>query len=198
MPSDPKPLTTLADRRFQRELCAARSGDQDALRVLWESHAGAITGFLRARGTPEVDEVVNDVFVAAFDQLDRFNGSHGDFRTWLFAIARNKRIDQLRRHARRPFTGPLDDSDPESTDAVEDHALRAVGDPDLLAVLEGLTGGQRDVIVLRFIVDLSLAQTAAVLGMPVGAVKAMQHRALAQLRQRFSDTPYPAFSGPAV
>lgn len=189
---------TFADRRFQRALRAARSGDQTAMRGLWDSYAGPITGFLVARGTPEVDEVVNDVFVAAFGQLDRFSGSAIDFQAWLFAIARNKRIDQLRRHGRRPDTTLLDDADPASSDAVEDHALRGLEDAELVAVLDALTADQRDVIVLRFIADLSLEQTAVALGKPVGAVKALQHRALGQLRNKFPHDPYPSNDPPAM
>lgn len=196
--SDGRNRMTLADQRFRRDLRAARRGDQDALRRLWGSHAGPITGFLVARGTPEADEVVNDVFVAAFDQLGRFSGTEDEFRSWLFGIARNKRIDQLRRHGRRPSTTPLDDADQASIDAVEDQALRAVGDSDLVNVLQALTADQRDVIVLRFIADLSLDQTAVALDKPVGAVKALQHRALAQLREKFRDNPYPPTVPPAM
>lgn len=186
------------DRRFQRTLRAASHGDHAALRRLWDVHAGSIAGFLFARGTPEVDEVVNDVFAAAFGQLDRFRGSENEFRAWLFAIARNKRIDQLRRHGRQEATSPLAEIDPTSGDAVGEQALRAVGDADLLAVLDGLTADQRDVIVLRFVADLSLEQTAVALAKPVGAVKALQHRALAQLRKKFPDNPYPPDGSPTI
>lgn len=175
-----------AERRFQRALRAAQRGDQTALRGLWDVHAGPITGFLTARGTPEVDEVVNDVFVAAFGRLGDFSGSEGEFRAWLFAIARNKRIDQIRRQGRRPATAPLAGTDPAAEESVEERALRAVGDAELLAVLDVLTPEQRDVVVLRFVSDLSLEQVAMALDKPVGAVKALQHRATAQLRKRFS------------
>ncbi len=185
-------------QQFQGRLRAARDGDRVALRELWWSHAGPIRGFLLARGTPEVDEVVNDVFIAAFEQLDRFSGSPTEFQAWLFAIARNKRIDQLRRQGRRPATTTLEDTNLASVEGVEDQAVRTVGDAELLAVLGALTADQRDVIVLRFITDLSLEQTAVVLGKRVGAVKALQRRAIGQLRKKFPDTPYPSDDPPAI
>lgn len=188
----------LAERRFNRAIQAARRGDPAGFRFLWDTFAGPVSGFLRARGTPEVGEVVNDVFAAAFDTLYRFEGSEVEFRAWLFAIARNKRIDQLRRQARRPAGTPLDDGDPALVAAIEDAALQAVDDRELFGVLELLTGDQRNVIVLRFITDLSLEQTAIALDKPVGAVKALQHRALARLRKKFPDNPYPNLPGPPI
>lgn len=138
------------------------------------------------------------MFAAAFDTLYRFEGSEVEFRAWLFAIARNKRIDQLRRQARRPAGTPLDDGDPALVAAIEDAALQAVDDRELFGVLELLTSDQRDVIVLRFVIDLSLEQTAVALDKPVGAVKALQHRALDRLRKKFPDNPYPNRPGPPI
>lgn len=189
---------TTARRHLLRKLRAARSGDERALRWLWETYAGPITGFLLARGTPEVEEVVNDVFVAAFGRLDTFHGDAGEFRAWLYAIARNKRIDHLRRTTRRPLTTPLEELDLYAVETAEDAALARVGDSDLIDVLSSLTSDQRDVIVLRFISDLSLEQTAEVVGKPVGAVKAIQHRALAQLRKKFRVAPYPTLFDPTI
>ena len=54
-------------------------------------------------------------------------------------------------------------------------------DPDLVAALGDLTPDQREVVVLRFVADLPLEAVAAITGRPVGAVKSLQHRALAQL-----------------
>lgn len=181
----------VGNRRFQHRLHDARRGDPRTLRWVWDTYAGPITGFLMALGTPEVEEVVNDVFIAAFAQLDRFDGDEARFRAWLHAIARHKRIDQLRRLQRCPPTALLDDRDLPSSDDVEATALRQLADEELMEVLGALTSDQRDVIVLRFISGLSLMQTALAVDKPVGAVKAMQHRALAQLRKTSGTTRIP-------
>ncbi len=177
---------------FGECLEAARSGEPDACRWIWDRFAGPVAGFLRARGTPEADEVLNDAFVAAFAGLDGFDPSGGEpaFRAWLFGIARHKRIDALRARARRPF--PVDGARVERQFGdVEAEAIAALADDELRAVLDDLTPDQRDVIVLRFVVDLSLEQVGAALNKPTGAVKALQHRALDQLRQKFVLDPYP-------
>ena len=176
---------------LDQQLRAAKRGEEGARRWLWSTFAGPVTGFLQARGTPDVGEVVNDVFLAAFGHLDAFRGDASEFRGWLYGIARNKRADHLRRASRRPPSAPMDGLEHPSVDDVEEAALRRVGDDDLVEVLGSLTSDQRDVIVLRFVSDLSLEQTAVAVGKPVGAVKAIQHRALAQLRKRLAGIPYP-------
>lgn len=176
---------------FANTLQAARQADASALTRLWNDNAGEVLGFLLARGTPEPYEVLNDVFLGAFDGIERFEGGASEFRSWLFQIARYKRVDALRRAGRdrsRPWERTSEsliggDVEQEAVDALEDY--------ELWAVLKVLTPEQRDVVVLRFVFDLSLAQTAAAVERPVGAVKALQHRALARLRkQENRGSPY--------
>lgn len=176
-------------RHFQRHLKAARAGDRDACRWMWDTYAGAIRGFLQARGTPDADEVVNDVFLAAFGNLDRFEGGESEFRAWLYRIARNKRADLFRARSRQPR--PVDHTlGVAPSGDVEAEAIAQLADAELRMVLADLTPDQRDVIVLRFVNDLSLEQVAAIVEKPTGAVKALQHRALTQLRKKFSPEPY--------
>lgn len=178
-------------RSYARAMEAIAAGDPDGFRWLWDRFAGEIRGYLQARGTPDVDEVVNDVFLAAFAGVGGFEGDEAAFRAWLFQIARHKRVDAFRRIRRQP-TATGETLDAAAGDDVEAEALQIVDDDRLRAVLEGLTPDQRDVIVLRFVSDLSLAQTATALDKPLGAVKALQHRAVAQLRKAVAPDPYPA------
>lgn len=181
-------------RNFERALRAARGDDQRALARLWDAHAGEIRGFLHARGTPDADEVVNDVFLAAFGQLERFDGGPAEFRGWLFAIARNKRVDAIRRAQRRPSVAG-DPADERADDGVE---AVAFADEYVERLLAPLTPEQRDVVVLRFVLDLDLESTAAALDKPLTAVKALQHRALERLRREVHDDPYPGGTSPTM
>lgn len=177
---------------FDALLAAAWDGAPWAFTGLFERYGGLVLGFLRARGTPEAEEVANDVFVAAFSQLDRFEGDEPGFRAWIFQIARHKRVDALRKLGRTGNTIALDD--PGGSDRqgnAEDEAIARLEDRELRAVLEQLTSDQRDVLLLRIIADLSLEQTASALDKPVTAIKALQHRALTQLRKNLGPTPYP-------
>jgi RNA polymerase sigma-70 factor (ECF subfamily) len=186
------------DRSFVVVLADAQAGDPAAYRTLWSRYAGQVRGFLLARGTPEPDEVTNDVFLAAFAGLGGFVGGEAEFRGWIFGIARHKRADALRslgrrrqRDARAAANGECEATPVD----VEEEAVAALGDAELLKVLAGLTAEQRDVIVCRYLSDLSLEQTAVALGKSVGTVKALQHRAIARLRRQFVSPlgfdPYP-------
>ena len=181
---------------FAQRLAAARRGDPWACQWIWDTYAGRINGFLQARGTPEVEDVLNDVFLGVFTGLERFSGTEPMFRAWIYRVARNKRVDALRRSVRRPAATSM------TVDAmggdVEDEAVAALEDADLRALLSGLTPAQRDVIVLRFVADLSIEQVASVLETAPGAIKALQHRAVAQLRKKISADPYPRTTVPTM
>ena len=184
------------DPSFEDRLAAARRGEPGAYRWLWDTYAGPITSFLRVRGTLEIDEVVNDVFLAVFAALPRFAGDEPMLRAWIYRIAHNKRVDSFRRAERRPMTTSV--SWDEAMGDVEDEAIAVLGDPDLTALLVDLTPEQRDVVLLRFVADLSIDQVATILDKAPPAVKGLQHRALAQLRKKMSANPHPRTAEPTM
>jgi RNA polymerase sigma factor (sigma-70 family) len=145
------------------------------------AHAPAVRGYLRAHGVPDADDVLSEVFLQVARSLPRFSGDEDHLRAWVFTIARNRVIDAHRRRSVRPALadGAVPDRPaPEAT---------APLDPELLAALERLTAEQREIVVLRFVADLSLEEVASLTGRTAGAVKSMQHRALAQLARILGD-----------
>lgn len=166
---------------------AARAGGGWAFGRLWEQLSPAVHAYVRGRGATDPDDTTSEVFLAAFTRIDRFQGDGRDFRSWLFTIAHHKAVDAVRRGA-RPREVPTDealDLGPLAASA-EDDALSRLADQAVLRLLDTLTPDQRSVLLLRVIGDLSLEETARVVGRPVGAVKALQHRALARLRREIS------------
>lgn len=169
-------------------VAAARAGGGWAFGRLWELLSPAVAGYLRARGIRDVDDVTSEVFLAAFRGIARFQGDGAAFRAWLFTIAHHKGVDSLRRPRAREVLVPAYDAvdalPPTGADgrSAEDRVMELVGDSEAVRRLACLTDEQRAVLLLRVVADLSLAETADVLGKPVGAVKALQHRALARLR----------------
>jgi RNA polymerase sigma-70 factor (ECF subfamily) len=138
--------------------------------------APAVLGYLRAERAPDPEDLLGEVFLQVARDIRRFTGDDADLRRWVFTIAHNRLVDARRRAARRPQIVPID---------VPDRAAAPGPDPvdvHLLAALEGLSDDQREVVVLRFVADLPLDAVAGVTGRTVGAVKALQHRALAHLR----------------
>lgn len=118
--------------------------------------------------------LTGDVFVAVTEKLGRFRGDDAALRRWVFTIAHHRRVDEIRRDQRRPETLTETPTAPPTIDP-------APLDPDLVAALDQLTPDQRDVLVLRYVADLSLRDVARITGRRTGAVKMLQSRALAAL-----------------
>jgi RNA polymerase sigma-70 factor (ECF subfamily) len=140
--------------------------------------APAVLGYLRAQGAPDPEDLVGEVFLNVARDLPRFKGDDDALRRWVFTIAHNRLLDARRRAARRPQTArvPLPEvASPPPADPL---------DPDLVAALSTLTPEQREVVVMRFVADLSLDDVARITGRKVGAVKALQHRALEMLARQ--------------
>ncbi|MDQ1598789.1 MAG: hypothetical protein QOD68_263 [Actinomycetota bacterium] len=169
-------------------VAAARSGGGWAFGRLWEQLAPSVAAYLRGRGVRDADDVTSEVFLAAFRGIGRFQGDGVAFRSWLFTIAHHKGVDVRRRPASREVlvdAVAAASSHGVGTDrarSAEDVAMEQIAGDRALRQLARLTDDQRAVLLLRVVADLSLAETAEVLGKPVGAVKALQHRALARLR----------------
>lgn len=181
------------DAEIERHLDAARQGDQVGFTGLYRCLAGRVAGFARSRGVDDVDGLVNEVFLGAFRGLATFDGRAPEFRSWLFAIAWNKVTDGHRAAARRVRTAGLDPAEVEAVGGnSEDDALAALGSGSVQDMLDRLTPDQRDVLTLRVVADLSLEDTARITGRPVGAVKALQRRALASLRRILDEAVSPA------
>ena len=171
-------------------VAAARSGGGWAFGRLWEQLAPSVAAYLRGRGVRDADDVTSEVFLAAFRGIGRFQGDGVAFRSWLFTIAHHKGVDVHRRPASREVlvdavgagTGHQLDAERDRARSAEEVAMEQIAGDRALRQLGSLTDDQRAVLLLRVVADLSLAETAEVLRKPVGAVKALQHRALARLR----------------
>jgi RNA polymerase sigma factor (sigma-70 family) len=173
-----------------------KAGDEPAWAELYGQHAGRIAGYARSKGVRDPDDLVGDVFAAAAERLAQFEGDDGRLRSWLFTIAHHRLADDLRRAQRRATdaTAPADLDDVVRIDDAADAADGSVARLDAdgaLAMLSWVTDEQREVLTLRIIGELSIAETAEIVGKPSGAVKALQHRAIARIKRRLDDEPYP-------
>lgn len=174
------------DPAFGRALAAARLGQAPGFEWLWHRFGRQVAAFVRAQGADDADGITNDVFLGAFRRVDTFFGNEDAFVAMLFAIARNKLIDEHRMRSRRVQTRQLVGDDDGSGGNVESDALAMIGS-EAASLLASLTDEQREVMHLRLIADLSLEQTAMVTGRSVNAVKALQHRATNALRKTISE-----------
>jgi RNA polymerase sigma-70 factor (ECF subfamily) len=177
-----------SSEQFPRILAAACAGGEWAWRELYDAIAPHLTRYLRARGVPEPDDIVGETFVKVVRYIDGFEGDEAAFRTWVFTIGRNLVVDDLRRRARRPVDVVTDDqlaaAGPRGD--AEDDAMHDLAAAHVEEILEHLSIDQRDVLLLRILGGLTIAEIAQVVGKKEGAVKMLQARGLAAIRTQIS------------
>jgi RNA polymerase sigma-70 factor (ECF subfamily) len=158
------------------------AGDREAFRRLITRHQAAVCATIAAlqpRGS-DCEDLAQDVFLAAFRHLGKFDSRKGSFRTWLLAISRNV----CRNAQRRPVAAQLDEL-PEFTDGrtPERQASQAEWFERLDAGLAALPDEQRLAFVLVEMQGLSYQEAATSAEVCVGTLKSRLHRAKASLRE---------------
>ena len=162
------------------------AGDPTAWAAIYDDLAPAVLAFLRARGAFEPEDLLGEVMLQVARDLPRFAGGQAELRSWVFQIARNRMIDDARYRQRRPVTSlpPAELVAAAGTGDAERDVVDRLVDERILRLMRELPAAQRDVVILRFFSDLTIAEIAHVVGKREGAVKALQRRALARLRKR--------------
>jgi RNA polymerase sigma-70 factor (ECF subfamily) len=160
----------------------AQRGDRAALSKLYRRHVDAIYRYVRPRvGDPIVaEDLTAEVFLKALEALKDYRYTGVPFIVWLYRIAHARTVDHWRRTGRRQETELPEEIAATGVDPEVIVGAR-IERADLAAAVRRLTDDQQQVIILRFVEEMRLAQVAAVMNKTVGAVKALQHRALASL-----------------
>ena len=170
----------------ERELVSrARAGDVRAYEELVRGHQGIAQriAFLITRNEAEAEDAAQVGFVKAYTSLGRFDPAR-PFRPWLLRIVGNEARNRLRSAARRTrlelVAGALDSRVAPSPEA---DVLTSERRRELLDAVESLRESDREVIGMRYFLDLGEAEMAGALGVAPGTVKSRLARALARLRQ---------------
>jgi len=162
----------------------ARSGDRAAFGELYDTHVDAVYRYVlyRVREPSDAEDLTSEVFTRAFANIHRYRWQGKSFLAWLYTIARNAVTDRRRRE--RP-TVDLDDAYgvAEEGPTAHDRAVRGEQVDALRGAVKHLTTEQQEVLVLRFVENMSSRQVAKVLGKNEGAIRALQFRALGRLRK---------------
>jgi len=176
--------------RFEAVLRAAAAGDRDAFGVLWRASHPPLLRYLRVMCGDAADDVASETWIRALPALERFSGDENAFRGWLVVIARNHARDLARRAQRRPedlspdMSEHLSAVDPADTvDAVLERRSTAAA----LRLVATLPPEQAELVVLRVVVGLDVADVARITGRSPGAVRVAVHRALRTLAGRLRD-----------
>ncbi len=162
----------------------AQRGEVNAIGRLYDRHRESIFRYLwlRVDDRQLAEDLTGDVFMRVLDALPRYSAYGLPFRAWLYRIAHNLAIDYFRK-MNHQITMPIEVMDErpaedEPGDTVEQTLLTE----QLQAALTQLEPTQREVVTLRFLMGLSLRETALALDKSEAAIKSLQHRGLSALR----------------
>ena len=162
----------------------AQQHDQTALTQIYEENFDRIYRYIvfKIGERTEAEDMTQQVFLSAFKSISSYKWKGVPFSAWLFRIAHNRIVDFLRKKAKR-LTVPLDESLASGGSNPGLEAERNLEIADLVAAARQLTDAQQEVISLRFAGGLPIAEVARIMGKSQGAIKALQHSAVAALRR---------------
>jgi RNA polymerase sigma-70 factor, ECF subfamily len=162
-----------------------QKGDRDALEELYLEHFDRIYSYLHMTvgNRHDAEDLTTQTFLKMLESIGRFRWGTAPFSAWLFRIAHNLAMDHFR--ARRRWQPEDEVPEPEGAveSSAEEEAMRVLSGESMLELIEQLSDEQRQVLILKFVFDFSNVEAATVLDKTEGAVKSLQHRALASLQR---------------
>ncbi len=173
-------------RRFDDVLDRAQSGDPLAFGELWRDAQPMLLRYLRVMVGDQAEDIASFTWLRVIEGLGTFTGGEPGFRRWLVTVARNHAIDVIRREQRHPTVpvGELEDVGSELFGLAPDPADVAAGRLSTQAALDligRLPRHQAELVMLRVLLDLDVADVADVTGRTPGSVRVAVHRALRRL-----------------
>lgn len=169
----------------------ARERDRVAFEKLFDHFAPRLNGYLQRLGMDagQAEDVAQDVMSVLWHKAHLFDPAKSSLATWLFRVARNRRIDLVRRdksHRLDPFDPIFEPEAPEPADVTVDGTRR---NDRVRIALASLPRDQVELVQLAFFVGLTHSQIAERTGLPLGTVKSRIRLAFARLRQAIEADP---------
>lgn len=174
-----RPVPTTLEERFV-------AGDEGALKEIFDLHGSLVLNICRRTVGSDAEDVMQQVFVAAWKGRSSFDAKRGSLPGWLTGIAKFKAVDHLRAKSRRPQSA---DREVEDT-AAQSADVGRVADRLLLThALAKLPEERRRVVALAFFEDFTHQEISEHLAMPLGTVKSHVRRGLEALRRTLGEQP---------
>jgi RNA polymerase sigma-70 factor (ECF subfamily) len=166
----------------------AQRGDRVALEELYLLHFDRIYSYLHMSvgSRHDAEDLTTQTFVKMLEAIGRFQWRSVPFSAWLFRIAHNLAMDHFRANRRWQPEEEVPEAVHGEETSAEEQALASLGQTSMMTLIERLSPEQRQVLTLKFVFRFSNAEAAAILGKTEGAVKSLQHRALASLQKQIS------------
>ncbi len=164
----------------------AQAGDRESLEELYLIHFDRIYSYLHMTvgNRHDAEDLTTQTFLKMLESIGRYNRRSVPFGAWLFRIAHNLAMDHFR--ASRRWQPEEEVPEPEGSEepSAEDAAMTSLGRRSMLELIDSLSHEQQQVLTLKFVFSFSNGEAATILDKSEGAVKSLQHRALASLQKQ--------------
>src|SRR3954464_3713968 len=169
----------------------AQAGDRGALEELYLLHFDRIYSYLHMSvgNRHDAEDLTTQTFLKMLESIGRFRWQSAPFSAWLFRIAHNLAMDHFR--ARRRWQPEEEVPEPPGSEepSAELEAMQSIGRQSMLELIDKLSPEQQQVLTLKFVFNFPNADVAKILDKTEGAIKSLQHRALASLQKQIQDRP---------
>lgn len=171
----------------------ARAGDAEAFGQIYDLYVDTVFHYVYYRTSDRglAEDLTSETFLRAWRRIDTFVWQGRDIGAWLVRISRNLLFDHMKssRYKLEMTTAELVEPSQSQVKSTEDLVISAAVTAELLDHIKQLSADQQECLVLRFFEGMSVAETAAIMGKQVGAVKALQHRAVRRLTAAINPEP---------
>jgi len=166
----------------------AQQDDREALEELYLLHFDRIYSYLHMSvgNRHDAEDLTTQVFVKMLESIGKFRWRSAPFSAWLFRIAHNLAMDHFRASKRWQPEEEVPEPDPGDGSAAEEEAFESIGRQSMLELIQKLSHEQQQVLTLKFVFNFSNAEAATILDKSEGAIKSLQHRALASLHRQIA------------
>lgn len=162
----------------------AKSGDEEAFRALYDTYITPIYRFvfLKVQQRQDAEDITQHTFVSAWENIRTYEHRGFPFSSWLYRIAGNAVIDHFRTHRHTIDVDAVPEDFLAHHDETESELDTSIEMKEVRIALQSLEPDQQNVIIMKFVEDLSNKEIAAALQKSEGAIRVIQHRALKQVK----------------
>jgi RNA polymerase sigma-70 factor (ECF subfamily) len=179
-----------SSEEVRRLVDRGQAGDREALEELYLLHFDRIYSYLHMSvgNRHDAEDLTTQTFLRMLESIGRFQWRSAPFSAWLFRIAHNLAMDHFRASRRWQPEEEVPEAPGDAEPSAESQAMHSIGRQSMLDLIENLSDEQREVLTLKFVFNFANADVATILGKSEGAVKSLQHRALASLQKQVGST----------
>ena len=183
-----------SDKTDEEIILSYKNGDEEAFKKLIERYISSLYNFTaRLTNKNNAPDIVQEIFIKTWKNINRFDPLKASFKTWIFTIAKNTVTDFLRKKKSLLFSDLEKDNDGDANsfaenipagDLLPDLALQKLQDSQFLnKILEKLRPNYREVLVLHYQEEMTFDEIGKILNKSINTVKSQHRRAILELRK---------------